>query len=314
MSATQLYYILQWPKQAPPLSSDILEDHILQLTHWLKEASWAIQSNASIDNDTKKNTLLSEDLIYSALLHPNVCNSLILANKTLNVSDCINAVNTYRTTIIKLEQIKKHSNLLGKIIEIDFDSEDCYRIDHSSSVLCHPPLIISEENRQLIQEKLTTAMAMVDHIASTAGLIIRKVTRVIRIRCADNNNVAAETDPNYIGEIRLLNPHLAQTRIIDIADSLIHESLHNFLAMYENRRGNFVAYEQNARIRPVSPWTGNPIPYNAFTHAVFIYFALFNFYRLLYASNEYSRLRTETADLIAKCARGFRVSELYQCL
>lgn len=84
--------------------------------------------------------------------------------------------------------------------------------------------------------------------------------------------------------------------------------------MYENRHGSFVAYTQTAQVRPVSPWTGNPIPYNAFTHAVFIYFGLLHFYRLLYASGQYQELRPQASKLIAKCARGFRVADVDKCL
>lgn len=64
----------------------------------------------------------------------------------------------------------------------------------------------------------------------------------------------------------------------------------------------------------MSPWTGNPIPYNAFTHAVFIYFALFTFYRLLYPKLESEIEREDVAELMTRCSRGFRLVDLGECL
>jgi hypothetical protein len=317
MSITQIYYLLRWPKIAPPICEGILDDHVLQLTHWLKEASWIVQSEVNADDHVIMPAGLSESILNRALLAPHLFKIFSHSAKTLQLSDCKDALRAYFAYANQLrEEVTNPPCLLGGEIEIDFDSHYCHRMEAESSVLCRPPVEITQSNRELILEKLHAALAMVDGIANVAGAMIRSVIRVIRIRCSADGELvtAAETDPRDIGEIRLLNIHLPQVRIIDLADSLIHESLHNFLAMYENRHGSFVGYKQNSNMRPVSPWTGNPIPYNAFTHAVFIYFALFHFYRLVYANSKDHQLRSDAADLIAKCSRGFRVAELDKCL
>ncbi|PHV11182.1 HEXXH motif-containing putative peptide modification protein [Chitinimonas sp. BJB300] len=315
MSTTQIYYLLQWPTNTPPFACDILDEHVLQLTHWLKEASWIVQSDTSQDNPVLMPAGLTEQALNKALLAPHLCRIFSLSGSTLGLDDCKETLRAYFAHASELQtRTISPEYLLGGEIEIDFDSVHCRRIEAESSVLCRPPGQMSDADRALTLEKLHAAMAMVNKVAGTAGAMIRSVTRAIRIRCTEGDVTAAETDPRDIGEIRLLNPHLPKTRVVDLADALIHESLHNFLAMYENRQGSFVGYEQTAMMRPVSPWTGNPIPYNAFTHAVFIYFGLFHFYRLLYASSDDPQLRTEAAELIAKCARGFRVAELDKCL
>ncbi|MGQ5524809.1 hypothetical protein ACUHMQ_16320 [Chitinimonas sp. PSY-7] len=281
----------------------------------MKEASWIVQSDTSQEDRVSMPVGLTEETLQKALLAPHLFRIFSQSGSTLGLDDCKASLRAYFDHAAALQQKSiSPEYLLGGEIEIDFDSVHSHRIEVESSVLCRPPMAMSDADRALTLEKLHAAMAIVDSVASTAGAMIRSVTRVIRIRCADDDVTAAETDPRDIGEIRLLNPHLAQTRVIDLADALIHESLHNFLAMYENRHGSFVGYEQTALMRPVSPWTGNPIPYNAFTHAVFIYFGLFHFYRLLYASTDNLELRKQSAELIAKCARGFRVAELDKCL
>lgn len=315
MSATQIYYLLQWPKNAPPIACDILDDHTLQLSHWLKEISWIVQNKPSGSERVCMPPGLSESILHTALLAPHLFQVFARSSKTLAICDCEAALRAYFAYASEL-QVKstRPDHVLGGVIEIDFDSVHCHRIDVESSVLCRPPMQLSALERTLVLEKLHAAMALIDQVSSAAGAMIRSVTRVLRVRCAEADATAAETDPRDIGEVRLLNIHFSRIRIIDLADSLVHESLHNFLAMYENRYGSFVTFEQTAQMRPVSPWTGNPIPYNAFTHAVFIYYSLFHFYRLIYSNSQDAQLRNEASELIAKCARGFRVAELDQCL
>ena len=71
MSTTQLYYMLQWPKIAPPLILDVLEDHMLQLTHWLKEIKWVLQNNCPAGEFSRSPENVSDSILQSALLQPH---------------------------------------------------------------------------------------------------------------------------------------------------------------------------------------------------------------------------------------------------
>lgn len=335
MSATQLYYTVLWPKHAPPLVDHLLRDHLLTLEGLLKEAMWFASHDDerfyrefvdAVDQPTaeeQRQFLLAPSafplLMSAAVLDPVERSRAILRAYQDDIALRRNDVDRSGWTrltdfVVNSHGERRYNEVIGDSIVIDFESDECLRVELASSVLCRAPVPFTEEERGLILWKLRAALKLVDDTASAAGRLVRNATRCIRIRKSQTEITAAETDPLVIGEMRLHNPHLEQLEVVDIADALIHESLHNFLAMYELRHGGFVDYRQNALVRPVSPWTGNPIPYNAFTHAVIIYFALFTFYRLLYPKLGTKAEMRAVAELMTKCSRGFRIVNLSKCM
>lgn len=331
MSATQLYYTLIWPKESPPLVDHLLQVHLLTLEGWLNDALWFIKHNdsASFRQFSEAIGAVSHEEHRRFLLAPSTF-PLLTAAKALQSHDCKAVVHAYQNDILLRREglraatgwsrltdfaqlgngDRRHNELLGDSIIVDFDSDECLRVEAESSVFCRDPVPVLPAEREVTLIKLRAALSLIDESSSTAGRLVRNATRCIRVRKSLTEITAAETDPRVIGEMRLHNPQLDSLRVIDLADALIHESLHSFLAMYELRYGSFVGFEQSALIRPVSPWSGNPIPYNAFTHAVFIYFALFTFYRLLYPKLESEMEREDVAELMTRCSRGFRLVDL----
>ena len=336
MSATQLYYTLLWPKDAPPLVDHLLRVHLLTLEGYLEDTLWfALHGDVEpykefVDAvgrptpEEQSQFLLAPSafpLLVSLTGHsPSERSRAVLEAFKDDIVRRRNGTGASkgwtRLTDFRVDDHghRFYNELLGDSIVVDFDSEECLRVELASSVFCREPVPFTDDEHTIVVDKLRAALKLIDDTASTAGRLVRNATRCIRVRKSMTEITAAETDPQVIGEIRLHNPHLDKLRVVDIADALIHESLHNFLAMYEYRHGGFVDYRQSALVRPVSPWTGNPIPYNAFTHAVIIYFALFNFYRLLYPKLATEAERRTVAELMTKCSRGFRVVNLSECL
>ncbi|ATP27545.1 hypothetical protein [Chromobacterium violaceum] len=305
MSATQLFYLLKWEAGTPPMVDDVLVAHLHKMRSWARELFWFASCNG-LDHAWQARDVEPGE---RALLNPWVFHQLKEAVSGLNERACRAAIQA----IAEAEGRDGAQRMLGESIEVDFDSDICRRMETGSSTMSLPAEAFSGEERERVMDKLQTALAMIDAAAPLAGRLIRNATRTIICRKHSLDILAAETDPNDIGELRILNPQLDRYTVVDLVDTLIHESLHNFFAMYELQHGSFVAYQQSARLRPVSPWSGNPIPYNAFTHAILIYFALFHFYLKLYPSGaEFDRSRVES--LLAKCARGFRLENLDACL
>lgn len=333
MSNTQLYYTLKWPKVPPPIVHGILRTHLMMLETWLDECLWLTQHNFpevfQHNQEIVHSASLEERQNY--LLSPTTFSSLSSAIHNMDPDEHSKITTEYAEDINKQrgkitgwtaltdrqfldnQEIITATTIANSII-IDFDSPQALRVDPTSSVFSEPPLLVSTALRKQIIDRLCQAMDLIDSVASTAGQLIRNTTRCIRIRVSDSENIAAETDPSTIGEMRLLNYHLTDKDIVDVADALIHESLHSFLAMYELQHGSFVSFSQTALVRPVSPWSGNPIPYNAFTHAVYIYFALFEFYKLLYHSPIMPNDKTSIACRMNQCSRGFRMTDIARAL
>ncbi len=333
MSSTQLYYTLKWPKTPPPIVNGVLRAHVVMMEAWLEEFLWLAEHNYPQDfylyADTIKYATVEEQRNF--LLAPPIFELMKMARTQLDSASCCEVIRRYAQDIQlqqgnalgwtaladsenRLGQGKYLSSVMADSIIVDFDSPYALRMDLTSSVLSETPLPALGAVREQILTKLSDALKLIDEVASTAGQLIRNTTRCIRVRVSNSTNTAAETDPNTIGEMRLLNYHFKDKDIIEVADTLIHESLHSFLAMYELQHGSFVAFSQSSLVRPVSPWSGNPIPYNAFTHAVYIYFALFEFYRLLYPHLSEAAEKKQVALLMNRCSRGFRVLDLQRAL
>ena len=185
------------------------------------------------------------------------------------------AVLRYRDEECVLERVEK----LGGLIAMDFDSPYARNVDLTSALMYAQPADFTENERLIAQDKLRSAFEYIENVSPTHARVIRNYTRAIRLRKRENffgRNAEHVTDT--IGEMRLLNPQIDDWTVQAIAESLIHESTHNLLSTYEHLKGPFeLTPSINKSYRPVSPWTGNPIPVPSFCHAVLVWFTLFHF-------------------------------------
>lgn len=151
--------------------------------------------------------------------------------------------------------------------------------EYRSGVFNLPSSTFGEKEESVVVEKISSAMDIIDEQVPSAARLIRNFTRVIRVRLREGDDFGSEQVPRELGAIRLLNPHLRSVSILDLCDYLLHESVHNCLSAYENAYGAFVADDHvHSRYRPVSPWSGRPIPLQSFCHAVYVYYALFSLF------------------------------------
>jgi hypothetical protein len=170
---------------------------------------------------------------------------------------------------------------IGGVITVDFDSPLSRRNELRSGVLCHDRVEMTSQERDAVAEKLGKALAIIDTSVPAYGLLIRNFTRRIIVRktpFADSRPYAASSEhvPRQPGSIRISNPHLAAHSIYACAEQLLHESTHNFLAAFETAYGRFFASDE--QYRPVSPWSGNPIPNSSLAHAIFIYYVCYQLF------------------------------------
>lgn len=165
---------------------------------------------------------------------------------------------------------------LDALVVIDFDSPFAHAV-LNSPLMSRPAEDFSQAERDDIVFKLECALQYVDRVAPTFGRLIRNYTRAARIRkCEAFTDLQSEHVTNTIGEIRLMNVQREAFSIAKLSECLVHESVHNLLSTYEYLYVPFVLSRDDRNYRPVSPWTGNPIPVASFCHAVFVWFALYN--------------------------------------
>jgi hypothetical protein len=182
---------------------------------------------------------------------------------------------------------------IGGVVTVDFDSPIARRFEVQSGVLSRPRLEMSSDEQEQVRIKFDTALAEIDRLAPAYGLIIRNFTRRIIIRKSiqaiggggesSSGVFVSEHVPRQTGVIRFLNPHLTEYTISMCMESLLHESIHTFLTAYEQAFGQFTP--RNMLYRPVSSWSGNPIPNSSYAHAVFVYYACHKLFERCLSSN-----------------------------
>lgn len=177
---------------------------------------------------------------------------------------------------------------IGSVIAVDADSPVAKGIDLASGILSDPPLELTPDERTNVIAKLQAALTIIDDLAPIYGIMIRNYVRriVLRKSLTPDQVERAKTKgqlvhgsehaPRRPGVICILNPHLDVCDVTDCVERLLHESVHNVLAAWETVNGQFTTNDNN--YRPVSPWSGNPIPNSSFIHAAFIYYMCHNLF------------------------------------
>lgn len=172
--------------------------------------------------------------------------------------------------------------LIDDTIAVDFDSPIASRYEPDSGTLSAHQLEHTEDEKQLVLEKLTTTLTNIDKASPILGLLMRNFVRRIIVRKSidssqvfknlDRAPLGSEHRPHQPSSFRALNIHHPQKTIVSCMESAFHESVHNVLAYWETVNGYFAPADRE--VRPVSPWTGNTIPNHSLAHAVFVWYAL----------------------------------------
>lgn len=346
MNLTQVYYLTQWNTVMPPILDRLLVEHLNDLESKLLEILWIARQNFpgqcekltatlnALDPQCQQKMLMTP-LVFQymqtfladssaenieLLLHAYADELAIEQNQNVSDAPIWSAMaDSYLTPVDANGNCQRvYTPKIDDCIVVDFESPEVQKIELSSGVLNEPFIPFSDAEKDLALTKIDSALRHIDHVSLAAGRLVRNYTRIIRMRKSETSRTSSEQVPREIGTIRLLNVQNEDYRLIDLMDNLIHEATHNFLSCFESRYGSFVAFNSSHQIRPVSPWSGNPIPYSAFTHAVVIYFSLFDFMHCAHAlynsqgkgstSGTPSGIHlTEIQEKIEYCSKGFRL-------
>lgn len=286
----QLVYALTGDGEPPPAVDRQLERFVQKTFDDLEDVTWTA-SFRSLD---------SARLLYSvfegteshervkALLNPTVFESLLAASRKTNeenVQDLIQKIseakksNLFDNSKQQSRENSRHSNLVGGTIELDLFSEQCRRDDPASPVFFMPFEKPDQFEIVQISQKLEAAFEEIESYSPNHAHLIRNYTRKIYVRKAGNLPPSSEQVDTELGAIRLRNVHLADYDHDQLVDDLIHESTHNFLGTFEYLEFPFIppTSRPSALVRPMSPWSFRPIQVLPFVHAVFVYYAMFNY-------------------------------------
>ncbi len=209
--------------------------------------------------------------------------------------------------------------IAGDIV-VDFDSPDAAAPLRKNSFRPVPygdaePFTPAE--RDAVRTKLrAAAVGIAASSVAALSFVTRQISVVIPRKQTDPNryptSFKGSSTPGRIGRSMLYNAHFARVDAGHVAQSIIHEAIHNALYKLELFEPSFVDWEAADAVRIVSPWTGNRVNLVAITHASLVFFGLYHFFSL---PNVRAHLPARTADhYVARAHKGFAGGALQRCL
>jgi hypothetical protein len=163
-------------------------------------------------------------------------------------------------------------------------------------------------------ERLETGLEIVESVSSSARSLVRLFTTTIQLRQNRNcPNVVNSSTHTSIGLIRSDNFHSLHEDMPEVVDMLVHESIHQYLHLFEEQLFPFVHAVPKELLDQrlfASPWSGNLLDLRSYTHAILVWYGLWNFWGSIvvsgYSHPEISQIQAQEKQ--AEAAFGFENS------
>ncbi|QTE21990.1 hypothetical protein [Polaribacter cellanae] len=136
-----------------------------------------------------------------------------------------------------------------------------------------------EEFESIIQ-KLEVSISPLKGTCQNVLDFIQKFTLTIIPKKHKENYFSSGSNGLYIGRTVLSNLHITSKELI--VEALVHEAVHSYLYMIEVLKPWMPDFESSRKFgnQVASFWTGNLISVRSFTQAVFIWYSLYNFWKI----------------------------------
>lgn len=135
------------------------------------------------------------------------------------------------------------------------------------------------------KEKIEAGKRIIATVSMSSLSLVEQFTTVIQFRQNKNRpNVVNSSTHTSIGLIRCDNFQHLHDDMPEIVDMLVHESIHQYLHLFEEQLFAFVElkkmYEEllDSRQFP-SPWSGNMLDIRSYTHAILVWYGLAHFWK-----------------------------------
>lgn len=142
------------------------------------------------------------------------------------------------------------------------------------------------------KERIETGKEIVAEVSPSAHSLIELFVTTIQFRQNKSKpNVINSSSHDSIGLIRCDNFHSIHGDMPEVTDMLVHESIHQYLHLFEEQLYPFVDVtkipsEKLLARDYASPWSGNPLDIRSYTHAILVWYGLIHFW-MQYLRGEY---------------------------
>lgn len=185
-------------------------------------------------------------------------------------------------------------NLLLHDLCVDFEFPLVWQhIDVSKE---HFKEICDEREKKVCVKKVKDALQFINQENKEAYSFIRRFTQLIHVR-KTVHGVPPGSSSNILrnGATVLRGIEHHEITYLDVAEFLLHESIHHALYVYEILVQPFDC--QRLKSRPIhsgvqSPWSANLIATDSFIHACFVWYGLYNFWARIDSDSLNVRLKS----------------------
>jgi hypothetical protein len=144
-----------------------------------------------------------------------------------------------------------------------------------------PPMPYSDHQVDCVTPKIVQALAGLSEVGGAPMIFVQRMLRTLHPRPElGDDRFNGSSNRIYPGRANLFNPHLQYINKSNIVNSLIHEAVHTFLYLTEQRempaQDTHVLYYDLIE----SPWSKRSIHLLSYIHASFVWYALFHFWKL----------------------------------
>jgi hypothetical protein len=163
----------------------------------------------------------------------------------------------------------------------------------------------SAETDIALRNVLDAVGAIRDACQPALALVILLIeVLAIRRAPAEATTFYSSTFPGCPGLVRLCNAHLQETGPAQIAEALVHESIHCILHVHEELERPFVCDAKASQAKITSPWTGATIRLQSYIHACAVWYGIY----WLWSAVEFANplWKAEIAVLKQRALRGFQ--------
>lgn len=180
--------------------------------------------------------------------------------------------------------------------------------DQIGEVTNHTP-----EEVEFITWRLEQSLEQISRISPTARTAVEALVQVISlVRVPQSKKGVTQSFSNkpVLGRMGLANADSDWWSFSKIADALVHEAIHALIYRIELTDSLYLDDSvEHESFTAVSPWSGRTLPLHSFVHACFVWFGLWNFWRL--ASPEEYKAAEELRN---RAAHGFLAGHPLPCI
>jgi hypothetical protein len=148
---------------------------------------------------------------------------------------------------------------------------------------------LTESEADFAIDRLDLALHAIAKLNGPAAEMIQRYVKVIILRKhAEGEVLYSCSYDHFPGKMGLLNAQAAGINLCRLMNAVLHEAVHSFLYVLEEGRAFFWDEDVGNKLQLQSPWSGRSLRLHSFVHACYVWFGLWQFWKLAETQKPYT--------------------------